>query len=43
MVEVDGVPMQSVVARLGRTPGAVRRAGAAIDADGAHIRAHGWG
>ncbi len=36
---VDGVPMADVVARLSRTPGAVRWAGRALDADGDEIRA----
>jgi crotonobetainyl-CoA:carnitine CoA-transferase CaiB-like acyl-CoA transferase len=33
IVEVDGVPMQGLVARLSRTPGAVRWAGRALGAD----------
>jgi crotonobetainyl-CoA:carnitine CoA-transferase CaiB-like acyl-CoA transferase len=33
IVEADGVPMPGVVARLSRTPGAVRWAGRAIGAD----------
>jgi crotonobetainyl-CoA:carnitine CoA-transferase CaiB-like acyl-CoA transferase len=33
LVEVDGVPMQNVVARLSATPGRVRWAGRAIGAD----------
>jgi crotonobetainyl-CoA:carnitine CoA-transferase CaiB-like acyl-CoA transferase len=33
IVEVDGVPMQGLVARLSRTPGAVRWAGRAMGAD----------
>lgn len=36
---VDGVPMADVVARLSRTPGAVRWAGRPRDADGDEIRA----
>jgi crotonobetainyl-CoA:carnitine CoA-transferase CaiB-like acyl-CoA transferase len=37
IVEVDGVPMQGLVARLSATPGAVRWAGRAMDADRAEI------
>lgn len=37
VVEVDGVPMQGVVARLSATPGAVRWAGRALGADQAEI------
>jgi crotonobetainyl-CoA:carnitine CoA-transferase CaiB-like acyl-CoA transferase len=33
IVEADGVPMPGVVARLSRTPGAVRWAGRTIGAD----------
>jgi crotonobetainyl-CoA:carnitine CoA-transferase CaiB-like acyl-CoA transferase len=36
---VDGVPMPDVVARLSATPGRVRWAGRARDADGAGVRA----
>jgi crotonobetainyl-CoA:carnitine CoA-transferase CaiB-like acyl-CoA transferase len=39
VVTVDGVPMPDVVARLSATPGAVRWAGRARDADAAEIRA----
>lgn len=38
IVEVDGVPMQEVVARLSATPGRIRWAGRGLDADGAAIR-----
>lgn len=38
IIEVDGVPMPDVVARLSATPGRVRHAGRVIDADGAAIR-----
>lgn len=37
--EIDGVAMQGPVARLSRTPGALRHAGRALDADGEQIRA----
>jgi crotonobetainyl-CoA:carnitine CoA-transferase CaiB-like acyl-CoA transferase len=39
IVELDGVPMQSLIARLSRTPGRLRFAGRPVDADGAAIRA----
>jgi len=35
--------MQGLVARLGTTPGRLRWAGRAVDADGDQIRACGWG
>lgn len=38
VVEVDGVPMPNVVARLSATPGRVRWAGRPIDADGDDVR-----
>lgn len=38
IIEVDGVPMPDVVARLSETPGRVRHAGRSVDADGAAIR-----
>ena len=38
IVEVDGVPMPEVVARLSATPGRVRWAGRPLDADGEAIR-----
>jgi len=41
--EVDGVPMQGLLARLSATPGALRWAGRELDADGPEIRADGWG
>ncbi|WP_420451690.1 CaiB/BaiF CoA transferase family protein [Ilumatobacter sp.] len=40
--EVDGTPMQSLVARLSATPGALRWPGRRLDADGDSIRATGW-
>ncbi len=39
IVEVDGVPMQNLIARLSKTPGRLRFAGRPLDADGAEIRA----
>lgn len=39
IVEVDGVPMQNVIARLSATPGRIRWAGRPLDADGDAVRA----
>jgi crotonobetainyl-CoA:carnitine CoA-transferase CaiB-like acyl-CoA transferase len=39
IVDLDGVPMQNVIAHLSRTPGRLRFAGRPLDADGAAIRA----
>ncbi len=39
VTDVDGTPMQGLIARLSATPGALRWAGRPIDADGADIRA----
>lgn len=43
IVELDGTPMQGLIARLSTTPGVLRWAGRPRDADGEHIRRHGWG
>ncbi|MCU1400190.1 MAG: putative CoA-transferase [Acidimicrobiales bacterium] len=43
IVELDSTPMQGLIAQLSETPGALRWAGRALDADGADIRANGWG
>lgn len=43
IVEVDGTPMQGLVAHLSATPGALRWQGRPLDADGDDIRANGWG
>lgn len=43
VVDVDGTPMQGVIARLSATPGRVRWSGRAFDADGDDIRDHGFG
>jgi crotonobetainyl-CoA:carnitine CoA-transferase CaiB-like acyl-CoA transferase len=43
IADVDGTPMQALIARLSATPGALRTAGRPMDADGDEIRAHGWG
>ncbi len=42
IVELDGTPMQGLIARLSATPGSLRWAGRALDADGDTIRSHGW-
>ncbi len=42
IVEVDGVTMQGLVARLSATPGRIRWAGRPLDADGDAIRAGGF-
>jgi crotonobetainyl-CoA:carnitine CoA-transferase CaiB-like acyl-CoA transferase len=39
VVDVDGTPMQGLIARLSVTPGRLRWTGRALDADGAEIRA----
>jgi len=39
IAEVDGFPMQNLVARLSATPGRIRWPGRALDADGEQIRA----
>ena len=38
VIEVDGIPMQGLVARLSATPGAARWAGRGLDEDGDDIR-----
>jgi crotonobetainyl-CoA:carnitine CoA-transferase CaiB-like acyl-CoA transferase len=42
IAEVGSIPMPGLVARFSATPGALRWAGRAVDADGETIRAHGW-
>lgn len=42
IIEVEGTPMQGLVAKLSATPGEVRWRGRPRDADGEHIRRHGW-
>ena len=42
IVELDGTPMQGLIARLSRTPGRLRWQGRKIDEDGDRIRAYGW-
>ena len=41
--ELDGTPMQAMIARLSATPGALNWAGRELDADGDEIRTRGWG
>jgi crotonobetainyl-CoA:carnitine CoA-transferase CaiB-like acyl-CoA transferase len=43
IVNIDGTPMQSLIARLSETPGRIRSVGPGLDADGAEIRDRGWG
>ena len=42
VITVEGTPMQSLIARLSATPGAVKWRGRATDADGDAIRRNGW-
>ena len=42
IVELDGTPMQGLLARLSATPGALRWRGRGLDADGDAIRERGW-
>lgn len=42
IVDVDGTPMQGLIAKLSATPGALRWAGRALDADGDDVRRDGW-
>ncbi len=42
IVEVEGTPMQGLIAKLSQTPGVLRWQGRAIDADGDDIRRSGW-
>ena len=42
IVSVEGTPMQALIAQLSKTPGSIRWRGRAKDADGDHIRTHGW-
>jgi crotonobetainyl-CoA:carnitine CoA-transferase CaiB-like acyl-CoA transferase len=42
IVDVGGVPMQGLIAKLSETPGELRWPGRTADADGAAIREHGW-
>jgi crotonobetainyl-CoA:carnitine CoA-transferase CaiB-like acyl-CoA transferase len=42
IVDVDGTPMQGLIAKLSATPGVLRWAGRALDADGDDLRRDGW-
>ncbi len=42
IVELDGTRMQGLIAKLSATPGVLRWAGRALDADGDQIRRAGW-
>lgn len=42
IVNVEGTPMQALIAQLSATPGAIKWRGRGVDADGDHIRQHGW-
>jgi crotonobetainyl-CoA:carnitine CoA-transferase CaiB-like acyl-CoA transferase len=42
IADVDGTPMQGLIARLSETPGELRWAGRTLDADGDEIRRSGW-
>jgi crotonobetainyl-CoA:carnitine CoA-transferase CaiB-like acyl-CoA transferase len=43
IVELDGTPMQGLIAKLSETPGVLKWSGKPIDADGDDIRENGWG
>jgi crotonobetainyl-CoA:carnitine CoA-transferase CaiB-like acyl-CoA transferase len=43
IVELDGTPMQGLIAKLSATPGHLRWQGRPLDADGDDIRRDGWG
>ena len=42
IADVDGTPMQGLIARLSATPGQLQWPGRALDADGDQIRRSGW-
>jgi crotonobetainyl-CoA:carnitine CoA-transferase CaiB-like acyl-CoA transferase len=42
IVNVEGTPMQALIAQLSQTPGAIKWRGRGFDEDGDHIRQHGW-
>ena len=42
IVELEGTPMQGLLAKLSATPGALRWQGRGRDSDGAEIRERGW-
>jgi crotonobetainyl-CoA:carnitine CoA-transferase CaiB-like acyl-CoA transferase len=43
VINIEGTPMQGIIAKLSATPGSVRWRGRAKDQDGDDIRRHGWG
>ncbi len=43
IADVDGTPMQGLIAGLSATPGQLRWSGRSLDADGDDIRGAGWG
>jgi crotonobetainyl-CoA:carnitine CoA-transferase CaiB-like acyl-CoA transferase len=43
IIELDGTPMQGLIAKLSETPGVLNWRGKARNADGDDIRANGWG
>ena len=43
IVELDGTPMQGLIAKLSETPGSLNWGGRPINADGDDIRENGWG
>ena len=42
IIDVEGTPMQALIAQLSKTPGSVRWRGRLIDEDGDQIRRDGW-
>ena len=42
IVELDGTPMQGLIAKLSATPGRLKWQGRSLDADGDAIRERGW-
>jgi crotonobetainyl-CoA:carnitine CoA-transferase CaiB-like acyl-CoA transferase len=42
IVELEGTPMQGLLAKLSATPGVLRWQGRAMDEDGDEIREKGW-
>jgi crotonobetainyl-CoA:carnitine CoA-transferase CaiB-like acyl-CoA transferase len=42
IVELNGIPMQGLIAKLSKTPGVLKWSGKPLDADGDDIRTNGW-
>lgn len=42
IVDVEGTPMQALIAQLSKTPGVIKWRGRGLDQDGDHIRQHNW-